>query len=43
MWVEFAKTKGAKDEDLVDAEGKPLSRDDLRAKYGTSSDGNPSS
>ncbi|MCL8026317.1 hypothetical protein [Nocardioides bruguierae] len=34
-WTEYAKTsKGATDADLVDAEGKPLTRDALKAKFG---------
>lgn len=32
-WAAFARTRGATDEDLVDAEGKPLGRDALREKY----------
>lgn len=39
VWAEFAKSKGATDADLVDGEGKPLGRDEIRAKYGTPSDG----
>jgi hypothetical protein len=42
-WAEFAKTKGATDADLVDSDGKPLGRDEIRAKYGTPSDGGQSS
>ncbi|WP_435744914.1 hypothetical protein [Nocardioides sp. SYSU DS0663] len=37
-WAEYAvKVKGAKPEDLVDDQGEPLGRDELRAKYGTPS------
>lgn len=36
-WVNYAKSKGATDEDLVDAEGQPLKRDELRDKFGTPS------
>lgn len=36
-WAAFAKAKGATDEDLVDDQGEPLGRDELRAKYGTPS------
>lgn len=43
VWVEFAKAKGATDADLVDDEGKPLGRDEIRAKYATPSDGGQSS
>jgi hypothetical protein len=32
-WAAYARTRGATDEDLVDAEGKPLKRDALREKY----------
>lgn len=33
-WVEWAKTvKGATDDDLKDADGEPLKRDDIKAKY----------
>lgn len=39
VWAEFAKSKGATDADLVDDDGKPLGRDEIRAKYGTPSDG----
>lgn len=34
-WVEFAKSKGAAEADLVDAEGNPLGQRALREKYGT--------
>jgi len=34
-WVAFARLMGASDEDLVDADGKDLGRDQLREKYGT--------
>ena len=35
-WVAYAtKVKGAKDEDLLDADGKELGRDELRTKFGT--------
>lgn len=33
-WVEYAKKRGANDEDLLD-DGKPLGRDALRDKFGT--------
>jgi hypothetical protein len=33
-WVAYAKSKGAKDEDLVDADGKPLGQRALREKFG---------
>lgn len=35
-WVKYATdVKGAKPEDLVDDKGEPLTRDALKAKYGT--------
>lgn len=34
-WLAYAKTKGAQDSDLVDGDGKALTRDALREKYGT--------
>lgn len=34
-WVEYAKAKGATDADLLGADGEPLNRDELKAKYGT--------
>lgn len=35
-WADYAtRVKGAKAEDLVDGDGKPLTRDALREKYGT--------
>lgn len=34
-WAAYARTRGATDEDLVDADGKPLGRDALREKYAT--------
>lgn len=35
-WAAYAtKVKGAKAEDLVDADGKDLGRDELREKFGT--------
>lgn len=34
-WADYARSKGAKDEDLVDDDGKPLGRDALVEKYGT--------
>lgn len=35
-WATYAReVKGATDEDLVDADGKPLGRDALRDKFGT--------
>jgi hypothetical protein len=34
-WADFAKSKGATDADLVDKDGKALTRDALREKYGT--------
>ena len=34
-WVKFAKSKGATDDDLKDAAGEPLGREELKAKYGT--------
>lgn len=34
-WLTYAKTKGAVDGDLVDGDGKALTRDALREKYGT--------
>lgn len=37
-WVKYATdVKGAKPEDLVDAKGEPLGRDDLKEKFGTPS------
>lgn len=35
VWVAYAKSKGASDEDLNDVDGEPLGRDALREKYGT--------
>lgn len=32
-WENYARTKGAGDEDLVDGDGKQLSRNELREKY----------
>jgi len=32
-WVAFAREKGATDADLVDADGKALTRDELADKY----------
>lgn len=32
-WVAFAREKGATEVDLLDADGKPLSRDALAEKY----------
>lgn len=32
-WQNYARSLGAQDADLVDAEGKPLGRDDLVAKF----------
>ena len=34
-WLEYARSKGASEEDLVDEDGKPLTRDALRDKFGT--------
>jgi hypothetical protein len=34
-WVDFAKSKGATDADLTGADGEPLGREELKAKYGT--------
>lgn len=35
-WVEYARTKkDAEDADLLDEAGEPLSRDELREKFGT--------
>lgn len=34
-WQTFARSKGATDEDLVGEDGKPLSRNELRARYGS--------
>lgn len=34
-WLEYAKQRGAVDEDLVDDQGEPLGRDALREKFGT--------
>lgn len=34
-WVEYAKKRGATDEDLVDDQGEPLKRKALVEKYGT--------
>lgn len=34
-WVAFAKEEGATDADLVDGDGKPVTRDVLIDKYGT--------
>lgn len=35
-WADYAvKVKGAKPDDLVDEQGEPLGRDELRAKFGT--------
>jgi hypothetical protein len=34
-WAAYARSKGATDEDLLDADGKPLGRDALRDKYAT--------
>lgn len=36
-WAAYARTQGATDADLVDADGEPLGRDELRAKYGSGS------
>jgi hypothetical protein len=33
-WEKFARSRGATDADLVDADGKPLGRDALRERYG---------
>lgn len=33
-WVEYAKAQGATDADLIGADGQPLNRDELKAKYG---------
>lgn len=38
VWAAYARTRGATDEDLVDAEGKPLGRDALREKYQSKQD-----
>lgn len=35
VWVDYAKKRGAKDDDLVDDKGKPLGQQALREKYGT--------
>jgi hypothetical protein len=32
-WAEYAKTRGATDEDLLDSDGNPLGRNALRDKY----------
>lgn len=34
-WAAYARTQGATDADLVDGDGEPLGRDQLREKYGT--------
>ncbi len=34
-WANYAKSKGASDEDLLDEDGEELGRDALRDKYGT--------
>jgi hypothetical protein len=34
-WANFAKSKGASDEDLLDEDGEELGRDALREKYQT--------
>lgn len=35
-WADWAKrVKGATDDDLKDADGEPLKRDEIRAKFGT--------
>lgn len=35
-WAAYARTaKGAEDADLVNEQGEPLTRDELRAKFGT--------
>lgn len=42
-WANFAKAKGALDEDLVDEDGEELGRDALREKYGTPATPQPAS
>lgn len=37
-WAAYARTRGAEDADLVDGDGKPLTRDELRTKFGTPAD-----
>lgn len=32
-WAAYARTRGATDEDLIDDDGKPLKRDEIRDKY----------
>jgi hypothetical protein len=34
-WTSYARSKGASDEDLLDADGKPLGRDALRDQFGS--------
>lgn len=34
-WADYARSKGATDADLVDAEGNPLRREEIRDKYGS--------
>lgn len=34
-WATYAKSKGATDDDLKGADGEPMGRDEIRAKFGT--------
>jgi hypothetical protein len=34
-WESYARSKGATDEDLLDGEGQPLGRNELRDRYAT--------